>query len=241
MSFVAAVSESGPGYPPDSEPIKVAILLAEQSLKVLSEYLTTRASGRDRETPALQRIVEMLSRSENYENVNWYPDGASVTSFDFAIDHAVMSFSIVVSVWGSCEARPRMNLPRKVLSVNQTMQTIGTIVGNIHQCGAGVASAHRRALVTALTEPQPQPEFGQPLYVVDHIRQTSAVREAEYRTRVENERVRIAELYGQKYITVPPRNLESIDDEHSDLYLRGLEETAIAKMEGTFLEQEDFL
>jgi hypothetical protein len=152
-----------------------------------------------------------------------------------------MSFSIVVSVWGSDGARPKMNLPRKVLSINQTMQTTGTIVGNIHQCGPGVASAHRRALVTALTEPQPQPEFGQPLYAVDHIRQMSAIREAEYRTRVENERVRIAELYGQKYIAVPPKNLESIDDEHFDLYLRALEETAIAKMEGTFLEQEDFL
>jgi hypothetical protein len=239
MSFADAVSMSGNAYPPDAETIQVAILLAENSLKVLSDYLTVRAPPQGRNSQSLQTIIALLADNANYENETWLSDGAAVASFDYAVDHTIMSFSIVVSVWGSPSVRPSRSRPRKVLSVRQTVQTIGTIVGNIPPCGQGYASAHRKILVSALLEPQPAPELGTPLYVVDHIKQISAVRDAEHKARIERERIRISESYGQKYIAVPPKNLESVDEVHSELYLQAMEETAMARLAGEFEDQED--
>jgi hypothetical protein len=244
MCFVDAIIERYAKYPPLSEPIQVAILLAENTLKTLSEFLAAheRQSWSAREIPALERIETIMADAANYTEMQWRDENASVASFDYAIDHAILSFSVVVNVWDSPAARPQKLPPRKILSVRQTVQTAGTIVCNIPPCGQGHASAHRRILISELLEQQPESNIDRPLYVVDHIKQVKAAREAEYRASVEKEKIRISEAYGQKFIAIPPKNLESVDEQHGELYLQARENRAMAILSGEledYVEDED--
>jgi hypothetical protein len=240
MTFATAVTQSIPEYAPDTEPIKVAIMLAEQSLVILSECVISASQRNGPRRTLTQYVLDLFTEDENYDNEEALDlSETAAARFNFTIDHAMLTFSVVVDVWGTGEYAPKNVKPVRVTSIYQTTQTKGSLVAAIPRCREGSASAHRRILIAALGEPQPRAVADAPLYVVDRVTQMKAIRYAEYQKAIADERRRIAEQYGAKYIAVPPPIPASLDAAHEQLYLQARREKAMAELVGEITADEE--
>jgi hypothetical protein len=240
MSFIELIVRRIEQYRATTEPINVAILLAEESLRYVSDILMRHAGRGDDGATTTQRLLSILDDGRNYGESRLGQQETSTASFDFSVDHSMMVFSIIVNVWGSQEARPNKILPHKIVSMYHSIQTIGTMIDIIPKCGPGVASSHRRALIAALENPQPVPTLGKPLYVVDHIRQQEAIREADYKRRIDDERKRLESLYGQEHAASVPPDFASVDmgGNPDDVYVRATKERIFRELLGEFQEED---